>query len=217
FSVSAGSIIGRIDADSVLDQNWVKKVTEHFDKDNQLYGLTGIGLSALVPFYSKPKTTLWTRVYYWMVRASFRTATMWGATMAVRRQAWQIVEKELNSNDQTVHEDQDFSLCMAYHGLKIREFNDVKIIINGQTYRFLPKFWRYAKMQRYTLRLHKKRGTFRSRRFPRLSLGQILPGLLIALPASVYLMIFGVLLPYPIDLFMIKFKGSSKWLGNSSN
>ena len=137
--------------------------------------------------------------------------------MAVRRQAWQIVQDELSLDDDLVHEDQDFSLCMAYHGLRIREAKDVKIYIDGQTYRYLPKFWRYVRMQRSTLKYHRAKGTFRSRRFPRQSLVSLLPGALLAAVLSpLFVLVFSLIL-FPLDWVMIQLVGADEWLGNSDN
>lgn len=217
FSAARGDLIGRIDADSVIAKDWVEQVVASFNRDSQLYGLSGMGYSSPLPFVRHPKTSLWTRTYYWFVRSSFRTPTMWGATMAIRRQAWKIVQDELATNDNEVHEDQDLSLCMAYHGLKIREIDKVKIFIDGQTYRYLPKYWRYVKMQRSTLKLHRQKGTFRSRRFPRLSFIQILPGLIgFTLLWGIFVPVFSILM-FPVDFIAVRIFSADEWLGNSSN
>lgn len=217
FDLARTDIISRIDADSVLDEKWVENVLMHFDQDPDLAGVTGMGYASVLPVLRRPRTTLWCRVYYSLVRASFRTTTMWGATMAITKTAWDSVKDQTCQNDNLVHEDQDLSLCMAENGLRISEYNDIKITIDGQTYRFLPKYYRYLKMQRQTLALHRNKGTFESPKFERLGLVSVLPGLLYAVPLSIILILFFSVLMYPIDLLMIKLIGGDRWFGNASN
>lgn len=208
FRAAKYEIIGRIDADSYIDERWVERVKNHFAKDSEVYGLTGMGRSALIPYLHRPKTTLYCRVYYWNVHARFHTITMWGATMAIRRTAFQAIQSEVSHDDENLHEDQDISLCMAARGLKIIQTNDVRVDIDGQSYRYLPKFIAYVRMFYGSLRRHKDRGTFARSEFRRLPFLYTLPGVLLSVLPSAIMFALTVLL-YPVDVFAIRFLGYS--------
>lgn len=217
FGVATTDIVGRIDADSILHKDWAANVKKHFETDPTLGGLTGLGYSSPLPFVRHPKTSLWSRAYYWFAHAAFRTQTMWGATMAITKKTWLAAKNETCDDDNKVHEDQDLSLVMASQGAKIIEAHDAVIDIDGQTYRFFPKFWRYSKMYISTYNLHRKKGTFRSPAYPKMSLFQVLPGLLLIIPLGLVGIIVFSLLLFPIDWLMIKIIGAKEWLGNQDN
>lgn len=206
FRAASGDILGRIDADSRIPPDWSERVRQRFTRDLSLAGLTGIAYTDAIPYLHRPKTTLFARAYYWFAHADFGTVTMWGATMAVRRDAWLSVANKLNHDDRQMHEDQDLSLHMASRGARIAVDNSLRITTNGQTYRYLPKLLSYIRLQRSTKRLHRQAGTFHSRAFSRLGFWRTLPGRLMALPVGLYLILCG-LLPLPVDLIVVKLLG----------
>ena len=65
FNEAKGDIIGRIDADSRLSNNWVEHVKNKFEEDDSLAGLTGLGITSFLPLISSLKTTLFSRGYFW--------------------------------------------------------------------------------------------------------------------------------------------------------
>lgn len=158
FNSVKSDIIGRIDADSRINFDWVETAVQCFEKDEQLMGLTGIGKTSFIPGIQNIKTTLFAHCYYWYVRAGFKTTTMWGATMAIRRSAWVDVSDKVCNDDTKVHEDQDVSLWVAGDGGKIIQNNNLKITANGQAYMSFRKALHYRALYISTKKIHRENG-----------------------------------------------------------
>lgn len=206
FSAARGDILGRVDADSRLAPDWVERVRRRFEEDKELTGLTGIAYTDVLPYIHRPKTTFFARAYFWSAHADLRAVTMWGANMAVRRQAWKAVAARTSHDDRQVHEDQDLSLHLNAEGAKIVVDNRLRITTNGQVYRYFPKLLYYTYLQSRTKRRHLAAGTYSSPGFPKLSFWYVLPGVLMALPVGLYMVTFGILL-LPVDLLLVKVLG----------
>lgn len=158
FNAVKSDIIGRIDADSRISKNWVETALLRFENDDQITGLTGIGKTSFIPGVHSIKTTFFSHSYYWYVRAGFRTTTMWGATMAMRRYAWEQVSELVCNDDKLVHEDQDVSLWIASLGGKIVQDNNLKIVASGSDYMNIKKALHYRSLYISTKNMHKKNG-----------------------------------------------------------
>lgn len=212
FTTASGDIIGRIDADSKIEPNWAEQAKRQFTTDPALMGLTGVGSAAFLPRVHFLQSTFWSRAYYWLVHSQFKTHTMWGACMAVRASAWQVVAAEVCNDDSIVHEDQDLSLCMAAHGMKIVQDNRLRIRTKAQSYHYLPKLLHYAALEQSTMRHHRQKGTFNAKDYPRLSTISTLPGRILAVIATVPFAVLSVIL-WPIDRLMIALGKQRWWLG----
>ncbi|MCA9323833.1 glycosyltransferase family 2 protein [Candidatus Saccharibacteria bacterium] len=202
FNASRSHIIGRIDADSILDKHWVERVLKHFRDDAELAGLTGLGKTAFFPFINILKSTLFSRSYYWFVHTHFRTVTMWGATMAVRKNAWGKVKDFVITDDSVVHEDQDVSLWIAASGGKILQANDVLITTNGQEYRYLPKLLHYNRLFRSTRSLHTQNGNL-EKVVHKLSFTSLFPGFALSFLLGGALYTVSTLL-FPLDYLLLR-------------
>jgi glycosyltransferase involved in cell wall biosynthesis len=211
FNATKGEVIGRIDADSRLAHNWVEHATQAFVLNKHLMGVTGLGRASMLPRTGLIRDTFWTRAYYWVVHATFRTVTMWGADMAIRREAWDAVKNEVCNDDAIVHEDQDISLCMAAQGLKIEQDDKLIITTRGQTFHYFPKIIHYWKLEHSTLRLHQKKGTFDAPKFPRLSFWNTLPGRLYSYVLGVPFLLASLML-LPLDFLMVALGYRKTWL-----
>jgi glycosyltransferase involved in cell wall biosynthesis len=210
FETAKGDIFGRIDADSVIDKNWVYLVIDSFSKNKQLMGLTGLARTSVSPF-KDPKSTIMSRSYFWLVDAQMRTKVMWGANMAIRREAWGEVKNETADNDQHVHEDQDISLCMAAKGMLIDQRDDLLITTTGQSYRYLPKTNYYFGLNRKTRKRHKKNGNFYSKKMIRIPRETRIKGVFKAIVPGI-LFFFFCFFMFPIDYFMLYIAKSKSWL-----
>lgn len=158
FNAVNSEIIGRIDADTRISKNWVETALKRFQDDPKLMGLTGIGKTSFIPGVHSLKTTFFSHSYYWYVRAGFRTTTMWGATMALRRNAWEQVSELVCNDDKLVHEDQDVSLWIASLGGKIVQDNNLKIVASGSDYMNIKKALHYRSLYVSTKNMHKNNG-----------------------------------------------------------
>ncbi len=211
FNNTRGDVIGRIDADSRLEKHWVERVKARFETDSELMGLTGIGLTSFLPGVTSLRSTLFSRSYYWFVHAEFHTITMWGATMAVRKQAWDAVADKVCLDDNLVHEDQDLSLWIAGNGGKIIQDNAVKISTSGQTYRYLPKLLHYRTLFARTKKLHTKNGNLRSPVLRRLSWRNTAPGWVASLLPGAFLGVVSLVF-FPLDYLIAVKLQKHDWL-----
>lgn len=210
FKAASSDIIGRIDADSQLDSKWVENVKKHFEADNDLAGLTGLGKTAILPYINFIRVTLFSRAYFWFVHAQFRTITMWGANMAVRKSAWMKVKPDAVTEDSEIHEDQDLSLCMMAAGAKIVQVSDVLITTNGQEYRYLPKLLKYNKMFRNTKMLHTQNGNLASNSH-KLALLPLALGYICSVALGLYLSLLAIIF-FPLDYVLLRARLLSKRL-----
>lgn len=211
FNAAQSDIIGRIDADTRLDKDWVEQVKRAFESDETLAGLTGIGKTSFLPGIQFIRTTLFSRSYYWYVHANFHTITMWGANMAVRRSSWLTVADKVCSDDALVHEDQDVSLWIAAGGGKILQDNSVRITTSGQTYRYLPKIAHYRRLFLSTHRIHTENGNLSSPKLHKLSFWSTFPGWVWSLGLGMLLMIVATAM-FPVDYVIVHILKRTEWL-----
>lgn len=118
FNAARADIIGRIDADTVLDPDWVAKAKRYFKDNQEVSALTGNCY-----FYDFPARQATQFVhhltYYSAQKALIGTDVLWGSNMAVRRSAWRTVRPYCN-NSSEVHEDIDLTLRMKRLGLRVK-------------------------------------------------------------------------------------------------
>lgn len=158
FDTVRGDIIGRIDADTILPENWVSHVSEFISK-NPDHALTGGSY-----FYDlKPA-----RFFGWMQgQIAFRVNRLiighyitWGSNMALHNSLWKKVRHKVH-NDRLIHEDMDLGIHLHEHGYKITYQAGFKVGIDSRL--FSPKrntrkmHLEYLKMWPRTLNLHQNR------------------------------------------------------------
>ncbi len=158
FNVAKGDILGRIDADVRLAPDWVQRVKRHFS-GSDIGGLTGCALADSLPIVGGPQSTLWSRVYFLSTDAYLQSRVMWGANMAIRRTAWEVIKDEVCLDDTMVHEDQDMSILLASYGYRVHRDKDLLMYTDVQTYHQWRKFKEYAYRRMTTRRLHRGKGS----------------------------------------------------------
>ena len=158
FEEAEGEILGRLDADSVLEPDWVETARGIF-KDKDIDAITGPAKVLVDSHFPNWKTVFWSRLYFWFALAEFRFQVLWGPNMAVRRRAWNDVREELCGDDHLVHEDQDLSVILKAHGKNIKYIKNLLISTDGRRQAYLPKALEYNQRHRSTMKLHKKQST----------------------------------------------------------
>lgn len=203
FDTAKGDILGRIDADSEIFPDWARRVTDNFENDSGLMGLTGLALTGYLPYVRSLKSVWMTRSYFWFIHGRNRVDTMWGANMAIRAKSWQKVKNDVCLDDQIVHEDQDLSICMGAIGQKIKIDDELLIETSGQSYRYLPKLKHYGNLFKSTRKYHKQKGNFDSAKLKTLNTWTTLPGLAIAYLTGFIVILYAVCL-FPVDYYFMK-------------
>ncbi|MFN4001757.1 glycosyltransferase [Microcella sp.] len=113
---ATGEVIGRIDADSVLEPTWVAEVQKAF-VDPSVAAATGPVL-----YYDMPLRRFGLRADDTLRRAMLRLAReyhfVFGSNMALRATAWQAIRDEVcRDEDDLFHEDIDISVHLYDAGL----------------------------------------------------------------------------------------------------
>ncbi|MBX9719570.1 MAG: glycosyltransferase family 2 protein [Microbacteriaceae bacterium] len=114
---ATGEVIGRIDADSVLEPTWVAEVQQAF-ADPTVAAATGPVL-----YYDMPLRRFGLRADDTLRRAMLRLAReyhfVFGSNMALRATAWQAIRDEVCRDEEDLfHEDIDLSVHLYDAGLK---------------------------------------------------------------------------------------------------
>lgn len=119
FDAASNEILARIDADTLLPPNWVESIKKLFT-DNQHAKVAGVTGSPR--FYDVAFAGFFN---FWQVVAYQRfqkiltgTYVLWGANMAIRREAWRTARGDCSLRTD-IDEDIDLSFCMHKKGLKI--------------------------------------------------------------------------------------------------
>jgi glycosyltransferase involved in cell wall biosynthesis len=114
---ATGDVIGRIDADSVLEPTWVAEVQKAF-LDSTVAAATGPVL-----YYDMPLRRFGLRADDTLRRAMLRLAReyhfVFGSNMALRSTAWQAIRGDVcRDHDDLFHEDIDISVHLYDAGLR---------------------------------------------------------------------------------------------------
>lgn len=135
FDSAKTNIIGRIDADSVLPEDWVERITGFFaDSRRKNHAWTGGGVF---------RNTYFPRFYGWaqsQVAFRFNRLLMghyilWGSNMAIRSEHWHKV-KNATCLDNDIHEDLDLAMHLHDQGVLITYQAYVKVnVVMRRLYR----------------------------------------------------------------------------------
>lgn len=153
FNLAKSDIIARLNADVVCPVNWSEILLNNFF-DPSLFAVTGPAKAKTLPLTYKLSSTFWSKMYLNMAEVYFAFVILWGANMAIRRSAWELIREKTCPNDYDVHEDQDISLHLAEHNMKMRI--DKRLIVNTKedSYFDWGKFHTYNKLRIKTKKSH---------------------------------------------------------------
>jgi glycosyltransferase involved in cell wall biosynthesis len=152
FDAASGEIIGRIDADSRLQPDWVNQVEKLF-ADGKIACASGVVRyhdMSFRPVVNKIDLT----VRRWLANQLQNEVAMQGANMALRRSAWQSVRGEV-CDVSGMHEDFDLGIHIARSGGQLK-FAETMVATVGfrQLDTTFHGFSRYVLLSPRTYRLH---------------------------------------------------------------
>lgn len=144
LNAGKSDILGRIDADTILDKNWVKNVKSIFE-DSGVMAATGP-----MHFYDMPFSPgnrfvdhLFKGPLYKYTR---KFPFLAGNNMAIRKTAWNKIKPEL-CDDKTIHEDLDIAIHLFRNDMKIAYEKCMVAGMSARRYDDSPrKLRRYTKM-----------------------------------------------------------------------
>ncbi len=118
FETSNSNLIGRIDADTILPNDWIAKVHKFYAGDvHKEFTLTGGGY-----FYNvrAPRFNGWVQgqIAYRLIRLLMGHYSLWGSNMVLPRSVWE-ASKSQTCTRNDIHEDVDLGIHLNELGYKI--------------------------------------------------------------------------------------------------
>lgn len=150
MAAATGDIIGRIDADTVVEKNWVEVIKDTFE-DESVSSATGpVGYHDwAVPLFALRVEDIFLRI-----AKAGKYHFLMGANMAIRRSSWQIIEHEL-CNEPFLFEDIDIATHLKSHGLVPSYVPAMRAMVSGRRFDDNPKdFIKYIGGHTRTLEHH---------------------------------------------------------------
>lgn len=159
FNATRGDIIGRIDADTLLDQDWVASV-QHLFTDRQLDAVSGS-----VSYHDLP----WKRFLgqldltfrQWIANGMGGEVFLFGSNMALRRKAWLNVRQQV-CNKAGLHEDFDLAIHLYDSGASVRFDRRMQAAVSLRRFDVgLRAYWSYVWLSPRTYQMHHRRSQTR--------------------------------------------------------
>lgn len=152
FNMAKSDIIGRIDADTILDANWVEHLKRVFTNPD-IAGVTGP-----LQFYDMPFAPQNYIVDHFFKGPLYKLDKnfpfLFGTNMAISQKAWRSVRDEL-CDRKDINEDSDIAIHLYLRRQHL--LYDVKLRAGMSSRRYddsLRQFVRYEKMQSHTYAVH---------------------------------------------------------------
>lgn len=152
FNAAKSDIIGRIDADTILETDWVEQLHRIF-QDPEIAGVTGP-----LQFYDMPFAPQNYMVDHFFKGPLYKLDKnfpfLFGTSMAITRKAWQQVQNKL-CNRRDIHEDSDIAIHLYKQGKKI--LYDSKLRAGMSSRRLddsLKDFIKYEKTMSHSYEVH---------------------------------------------------------------
>jgi cellulose synthase/poly-beta-1,6-N-acetylglucosamine synthase-like glycosyltransferase len=140
---ATGDVLGRIDADSVVEPDWVEQVQKAF-LDPSVQAATGP-----VVYYDMPMRRFGLKADDKMRQLMLKLAKhqyhfLFGSNMALRRSAWETIRDETCRDEKDeMHEDIDLSLHLADHELRVQYWPQMVSGMSARRLEDSPRDYRY--------------------------------------------------------------------------
>lgn len=146
FNHATGDILGRIDADSLLDAGWVETVQSVF-AEPKVMAATGP-----VTYHDMPLKKFGLQaddaLRQLVSRLGGDYQFLFGSNMAIRRSAWEQIASEVCRDEaDLMHEDIDLSIHLSEHGLKAVYASSMVGGMSARRLRDSPKDYRHYVMR----------------------------------------------------------------------
>jgi glycosyltransferase involved in cell wall biosynthesis len=157
FNSARSEIIARIDADTILPNNWVAVIKEFYsDPKNHNDAWTSSGYFYNVRF-SKFSGWVQNQITFRFNRFLLGHYVLWGSTMAINQAQWRTVKK-LTCNRNDIHEDLDLAIHLHDEGVNINYDTSINVaVFMRRVLNDRNKLWKYLMLWPATLRVHHMR------------------------------------------------------------
>ena len=133
FNNAKFEILGRLDADTVVPENWVAKVKENF-QDQSIVALSGpISIGTPISYFASI-------LIFKLLSIFILHNALFGPNIGLRKSAWENIKNDVCLKDKDVHEDVDLAIHVAAQG-KIKF--DKKLIMKASRFRYKAFFTEY--------------------------------------------------------------------------
>ena len=156
FNIATSDILGRIDSDSILPNDWVARILDFFGNKEHFknYAWTSEGYWYNIAF---PTIYAWfsSQVVFRFNRFILGHYPLWGSSMAITKKSWlEVKDKVCLRND--IHEDLDLSIHLHHLGYSITYVTGIKVSVYvKRLYSDFGKMWGYLLLWPRTLRVHR--------------------------------------------------------------
>lgn len=152
FDMAHGDVIARIDADTLIAEDWVATLSMLFSNT------TLAAVSGAVDYHDLPYRRLGAKLDLLfrnqIARGMRDEVFLYGANMAIRRSVWQAVRAD-TCNAQGMHEDFDLAIHTQDHGFRVAFDTRLKASVSLRRIdASFADFWPYARQNPRTYRLH---------------------------------------------------------------
>ncbi len=131
FKTSTGSMIGRIDADTVVSAGWAKTIIEFFESHEGVSAATGLSYLYETPISNYRTRSIDRQIERGKIKDGRSLPMLQGNNMAIRREVWDSVSKLLDPSDE-LHEDIDLTMCLIHEKLEIVQLLGMRAEISGR-------------------------------------------------------------------------------------
>jgi glycosyltransferase involved in cell wall biosynthesis len=152
FNSAKHPIIGRIDADSILNDDWVENVLNIFQK-SETQAATGPAHFYDMPL--APKNYIVDHVVKKpLYKFDKQFPFLFGTNMAIRKSAWDSIKPKV-CDDKRIHEDIDLAIHLHKQQLKIVYSSKMKVGMSARRYDDKPvDFYKYLTMMKTSYAKH---------------------------------------------------------------
>lgn len=110
YDAASGDVIGRLDADSVPDPDWIATVASSLSRHPDAAAITGPAHFTDGPAWARSAAAvLYLGSYFVLTGLALGHVPLFGSNLAMRRTAWLRVRDEVHASDGVTHDDLDLS------------------------------------------------------------------------------------------------------------
>jgi glycosyltransferase involved in cell wall biosynthesis len=134
FDAATGTLIGRLDADSVPDPSWIAEIERRFDRDPELSAITGpgqfYGASRLV---RRAGELLYIGGYFWSMGWLLAHPPLFGSNFAIRKSAWVEIRETCHRDVRELHDDLDLSFQFTV-GMRVEFDKKLRVGVSSRPF-----------------------------------------------------------------------------------
>lgn len=155
FNQANGDIIGRIDADTRVPKDWIKKIKKRFIQEKDLVALSGPTIfedKKFNKFLAFPE-----KIFIASFKKAIGSDLLYGPNIALRKSAWEKVKNITCLNDKIVHEDLDLAIHLSQLRIGKVVFDKThKVGASERRWKHLMPYIEYPYRYLRTLQHHKQ-------------------------------------------------------------